>query len=120
MIKEGKGGSNTKTGLEFEIKMDLATFLSKQKGYFVNDGKEVYYKNELVGTIFKKDRFKKFLKELNIPYKEIVSHVLKPDDSIYVLVNNTLFILEYKTQKKVALLMKNYKHVTIKRSIIKD
>ncbi len=29
MIKNGKGGGNTKTGLIFEGKTDLATFLSQ-------------------------------------------------------------------------------------------
>ncbi len=29
----GKGGSNTKTGLVFEGKSDLTTFLSAQKNY---------------------------------------------------------------------------------------
>ena len=32
MIKNGKGGGNTKTGLVFEGKTDLATFLNDQKG----------------------------------------------------------------------------------------
>ena len=35
MIKNGKGGGNTKTGLVFEGKTDLSTFLSMQKGYQV-------------------------------------------------------------------------------------
>ena len=43
MIKGGKGGGNTKTGLIFEGKTDLSTFLGKQVGYKVLDGK-VYYK----------------------------------------------------------------------------
>lgn len=37
MIEGGKGGGNTKTGLIYEGKVDLATFLNKQKGYRVND-----------------------------------------------------------------------------------
>ena len=35
MIKNGKGGGNTKTGLVFEGKTDLATFLNSQEGYRV-------------------------------------------------------------------------------------
>ena len=35
MIANGIGGSNTKTGLVFEGKVDLATFLSGQNGYKV-------------------------------------------------------------------------------------
>ena len=45
MIKNGKGGGNTKTGLIFEGKTDLATFLNGQPGYRVNDG-VVFYNNE--------------------------------------------------------------------------
>ena len=33
MVKNGKGGGNTKTGLIFEGKTDLGAFLSTQKGY---------------------------------------------------------------------------------------
>lgn len=36
MIANGIGGANTRTGLVFEGKVDLATFLSKQNGYIVD------------------------------------------------------------------------------------
>ena len=52
MIRNGKGGGNTKTGLVFEGKTDLATFLNEQPGYRVNDGM-VFYNNEKVARIFK-------------------------------------------------------------------
>lgn len=45
MIKNGKGGGNTKTGLIFEGKTDLATFLNGQPGYRVNDD-VVFYNSE--------------------------------------------------------------------------
>ena len=35
MIRGGIGGGNTKTGLIYEAKVDLATFLNSQKGYSV-------------------------------------------------------------------------------------
>jgi len=44
MIKNGKGGGNTKTGLVFEGKTDLATFLNDQNGYRVV-GDIVFYNN---------------------------------------------------------------------------
>ena len=47
MIKNGKGGGNTKTGLVFEGKTDLATFLNSQEGYRVTDG-VVFYNDEKV------------------------------------------------------------------------
>lgn len=56
MIKNGKGGGNTKTGLVFEGKTNLATFLNSQDGYHVTDN-VVYYNNEKVALIFKKTDF---------------------------------------------------------------
>lgn len=99
MIKNGKGGGNTKTGLVFEGKTDLATFLSMQNGYEVLEDK-VYYKKELVARIFKKhDFYKIFLKELEIDWKNIISKQLLPDDSIFVIIKNTLYIIECKFQQ---------------------
>lgn len=45
MIKSGKGGGNTKTGLVFEGKTDLSTFLAKQNGYTVVKNKVYYMMN---------------------------------------------------------------------------
>ena len=98
MISQGKGGANTKTGLVFEGETDLATFLNAQNGYQVRDGK-VLYRGEQVARIFKKGQFYKFLKELGIDWKTIISKRLFPDDSIYVIINNTLYVIECKSQK---------------------
>lgn len=98
MIKGGTGGGNTKTGLFFEGKTDLATFLNLQKGYEVKEG-NVYFKRELVGRIFKKHELYKFLEELKINWREIISKRLLPDDSIYVIIKNTLYIIECKCQE---------------------
>ena len=99
MIKNGKGGGNTKTGLVFEGKTDLSTFLSVQKGYSVVNDK-VYYEGELVARIFKKhDFYKIFLKELEIDWTKIISKQLLPDDSIFVIIKNTLYIIECKFQQ---------------------
>ena len=99
MIKNGKGGGNTKTGLVFEGKTDLSTFLSMQKGYKVINN-HVYYKNELVASIFKKhDFYNIFLKELDIDWTNIISKKLLPDDSIFVIIKNTLYIIECKFQQ---------------------
>ncbi len=105
MIKGGKGGGNTKTGLVFEGKVDLATFLSIQNGYEVKKDSykeymgDVYYKGELVARIFKKRGFYRFLKELEINWEHIISKQLYPDDSIFVIIENTMFIIECKFQK---------------------
>jgi hypothetical protein len=97
MISKGKGGANTKTGLIFELKTDLKTFLNKQKGYEVKD-ENVFYNKKQVGQIFKKYSFYKFLDQKGIDWQSIISKRLLPDQSIYVIINNTLFIIECKTQ----------------------
>ena len=98
MIKDGVGGANTMTGLAFEGKTDLATFLNKQNGYRVEKDK-VYYKDGLVARVFKKYKFYSFLEEYNINWKEIISKQLLPDDCIYVIVDNTIYIIECKFQQ---------------------
>lgn len=98
MIKNGKGGGNTRTGLVFEGKTDLETFLSKQEGYEVKQG-YVYYYGKEVARLFKKNSFYIFLKEIGIHWEEVISKKLLPDDSIYVIINNTMFIIECKFQQ---------------------
>ena len=95
----GKGGANTKTGLVFEGKTDLATFLKKQKGYEVLEDGTVLYLKKIVGRIFKKYGLYKFLAELGVEWKSILSKRLLPDDSIFVIIRNTLFIIECKFQQ---------------------
>ncbi|NQU83243.1 MAG: hypothetical protein HQ536_00880, partial [Parcubacteria group bacterium] len=45
------------------------------------------------------DTASEYLKENGINYKKIVSKRLLPDDAIFVIVNNTFFILEIKFQE---------------------
>lgn len=97
MIKGGTGGGNTKTGLIYEGKVDLATFIAEQKNYTV-EGNNVLYKDECVAHVFKKHDFYKYLKTQGINWQEHISKQLLPDNAIYVIVNNTMFILEVKTQ----------------------
>ncbi|MGL4485033.1 MAG: PD-(D/E)XK nuclease superfamily protein [Anaerovoracaceae bacterium] len=98
MIKGGKGGGNTVTGLKFEGKTDLVTFLSSQKGYAINKN-NVIYKGEIVAYVYKKNEFYNiFLKGLGIDWEKIISKKLIPDDSLYVVINNTMHIIECKYQ----------------------
>ncbi|EAJ8931715.1 hypothetical protein BV528_08990, partial [Campylobacter coli] len=76
----------------------LATFLSQQNGYTLNEKQEVFFNNEKVARIFKKYKLYEFLEELKINWKECISKKLLPDDSIYVIINNTLHIIECKFQ----------------------
>lgn len=99
MIKKGFGGANTKTGLIFEGKVDLATFLNTQKGYRVSKN-DVYYQDKLVANIYKKyDFYTCFLEPKGINWENFISKRLLPDDSIFVLINNTVFIIECKFQQ---------------------
>ena len=97
MQKGGIGGANTKTGLFFEGKVDFLTFIKSQKDYSVK-GNTVFYKNKKVALSFKKYGLYTYLGENGIDYTKIISKRLLPDDAIFVIVNNTLFILEIKFQ----------------------
>lgn len=97
MIKGGTGGGNTKTGLIYEGKVDLATFIAEQKRYTV-EGNNVLYDGECVAHVLKKHDFYKYLKTKGIKWQDHISKQLLPDNAIYVIVNNTMFILEVKTQ----------------------
>lgn len=96
----GKDGANTRTGLIYEDKVDLATFIAKQKKYTVKDC-GVLNLGECVAHIFKKYTFNTFLETRGIDWRQHLSKRLLPDNAIYVIVNNTMFILEVKTQHTV-------------------
>ena len=98
MVKDSGGGANTKTGLVFEGKVDLSTFLEQQKGYTISEDK-VLFNGETVARVFKKHGFYKFLNEYGINWKDYISKQLLPDDSIYVIINNTMHIIECKFQQ---------------------
>ena len=53
MIEGRKFGGNTKTGLVFEGKTDILTFLKKQKNYKIKKN-DIYFKNKKVASSFKK------------------------------------------------------------------
>ena len=97
MKKGGIGGGNTITGLIYEGEVDLSTYLAKQKDYDI-DGTNVLYKGKVIAYIFTKHEFYYFLEKNNIDWKQLISSKLLPDNCIYVIVNNTLFIIEVKNQ----------------------
>lgn len=99
MIKNGKGGGNTRTGLVFEGKTDLSSFLANQPHYSIEDH-NVFFDGNKVAEVYKKhDFYKIFLNRLNIDWTRYLSKKLLPDDSIFVLTNNCLFIIESKHQQ---------------------
>lgn len=98
MITGGTGGANTLTGLIYEGKVDLKTFLNQQQGYKVV-GSTVIYQDEEVAQIFQKYKlYSEFLAPRGIDWKNCISSQLLPDNGIYVIINNTVFIIEVKTK----------------------
>ncbi|TSC54981.1 MAG: hypothetical protein LiPW30_447 [Parcubacteria group bacterium LiPW_30] len=98
MINKGKGGGNTITGLNFEKEKDILSLLKTKKGYSVK-GTAIFYNGKEVARNYKKNALYKFLESEKIDYKKILSKKLLPDEALYVIVNNTLFIIELKFQK---------------------
>ncbi len=97
MIKNGVGGSNTKTGLKFEERTDVVALLRKKEGYEIKDD-VIYYNGKEVARSYKKDSLYKFLKSKDVDYKKIISKKLLPDQALFVLANKTMFIIEIKFQ----------------------
>ncbi len=104
MIKGGTGGGNTKTGLIFEGRVDLINLFKNIDGYTIEEtnnksGAKIFYKQEEVARCFKKHEFYRFLLEYNIDWKEHLSKQLLPDNGLFVIVRDTLFIIEIKFQQ---------------------
>lgn len=104
MIKGGKGGRNTKTGLVFEERTDLIALFQKIDGYSVmnssnNSGVHIYYGGKEVAHCFKKHEFYRFLAGFDVDWKEHLSKQLLPDNGLFVIVRDTLFIIEIKFQQ---------------------
>jgi len=104
MITGGTGGSNTQTGLIFEERVDLITLFQNMDGYEIrntvnNSGVHIYYNESEVARCFKKHEFYRFLAEFNIDWKNYLSKQLLPDNGLFVIVRDTLFIIEIKFQQ---------------------
>jgi hypothetical protein len=98
MIKGGKGGARTLTGLHFESRVSLKDVITALPGYSVLDD-VVYFKDKKVACLYQKHNlYKKLLEPKNIDYSKIISKKLLPDDAILVISNNTLYIVEIKFQ----------------------
>lgn len=98
MKKGGIGGGNTKTGLSFEGEVDFLIFIAKQSKYSVK-GNAIFYNKEQIALSFRKNELYKYLETQGINYREFISKKLLPDDAVFVITNNTFFILEIKFQK---------------------
>ena len=103
MKEGGKGGDKTYTGLLFEQKVSLRARFEAIEGYTVvesaSGGLSVHYGEQLVGRMFQQHAFYSFLKEHGVDWKTIISSQLLPDDALLVVIRDTLFIIEIKSQK---------------------
>lgn len=97
MIKGGKGGANTKVGIEFEGKVDLLNQIDELPDYDTHNEK-IQYKGETVALYFKKRGLYKHLEKLGVDYRNYISKRLEPDNAIYVIKNNTIYFIEIKFQ----------------------
>lgn len=106
MIKGGKGGGNTTTGLHFEQRTDIKQLFEQIDGYEIKNsanktGYEIWFKNEKLAYCFKKQELYRFLEQepYNINWREHLSKRLEPDNALFVIVRDTLFIIEIKFQQ---------------------
>lgn len=98
MIEKGVGGGNTITGLNFEKETDILDLLKTKRGYEVK-GTVIFYEGKEVARSYKKNALYKFLETKGVDYSKILSKKLLPDEALYVIINNTLFVIEVKFQK---------------------
>lgn len=98
MKANGIGGGNTITGLNFEKETDILDLLRSTRGYRVEGG-VVYYEDREVARSLKKNALYVYLAGRGVDYKKILSKKLLPDEAIYVIIDNTLYVIEVKFQK---------------------
>jgi hypothetical protein len=103
MRKDGFGGANTKTGLVFEERVDLVSLLTSIDGYEAHTkegtaGIWILHRGREVARAFKKHAFYSFLSEHGVDWRTVLSKRLLPDDTLLVIVRETLFVIEVKFQ----------------------
>jgi len=99
MIKGGKGGGRTVTGLKFESRIDLKETIKPLNGYNIA-GNEVFFEGQKVAELYQKHKlYKNLLEPHGINYSQFISKKLLPDEALFLISNNTLFIIEIKFQE---------------------
>ncbi len=110
MVKNGLGGGNTQTGIHFEGRVDIVTYLNNEvDGYRCTQkplntkkqsmGFDIFFDENLIAESFKKYELYRYLDTLKVDWRSMLSKQLLPDDAIYVIRNNTVFIIEVKYQE---------------------
>ena len=106
MIKGGTGGGNTTTGLRLEQRTDIRQIFENIEGYSIIEsnnrtGYEIWFNNKKLAYCFKKRELYRFLEQepYCVNWKEYLSKRLEPDNALFVIVHDTLFIIEIKFQQ---------------------
>lgn len=106
MIKGGTGGGNTTTGLRFEQRTDIRQIFENIEGYSIIEstnrtGYEIWLNHEKLAYCFKKRELYRFLEQepYCVNWQEHLSKRLEPDNALFVIVRDTLFIIEIKFQQ---------------------
>jgi|SRR3989344_183476 len=99
MIRGGKGGGRTKTGLKFERRTNLRSVILSVDEYRIRD-RQVYFGERNVAELFKKRQlYSELLEKRGLDWKRYISKRLEPDGAILVLRTKILFIIEQKYQQ---------------------
>ena len=107
MIKGGKGGKRTFSGLRFEKKVDIISAFRQHPSYVVkkvskkganSHSYQLFFAEKLVAEIYQKNSFYWLLESKGIKWKDRISSKLLPDNAIWAIIQNTLFIIEVKYQ----------------------
>lgn len=99
MKKGGTGGGRTITGLRFESRVTLEKVIVAIPDYKVSND-VVHFKGKKVAEFYPKHKlYKNLLQPNHIDYSKIISKKLLPDETILILKDKTLFIIEIKFQE---------------------
>lgn len=103
MKKGGRGGGKTVSGRDYEAVTDFQVALKKVVGYTLKEesrqsGVTVFYRGQEVARMFRKSQFYAFLADHGIRWQDHLSKRLFPDDSLLVIIRETIFIIEVKYQ----------------------
>lgn len=100
MKKGGIGGARTQTWLRFEARRSFEDALNNIEGYKIDNNRHIFFNGQKVAEIYQKNSlYKNLLEPKWINYKDFISKKLLPDNAIFVIANNTLFVVEIKYQE---------------------
>jgi hypothetical protein len=98
MNKHGGGSQTNLNGLKFEQETSLYDILISNN-FTIKDDYKIFKGDILIGYyVPKHNLYKYFLKMYNIVWENFISKKMLPDEAIFIVSKNTMFILEKKFQ----------------------